>query len=505
MIKERKKGVFKMFEKIKFEEKILNNSLVLEFEKLQNSYCDFSILKEKQSNKYLNNMKIKNKYSKDSIKIKKDVIKEFNNYKNLTYLKCKELERVSKEEELKPLFLTITLPSSFHPFRKNKQTEIFRINPNFKFLTLTERIEKGRKELNEIFREVYKNINKRENKGIKFIKIIEPHKSLMVHLHRILYVKMDNIEQIKKTFLKVIKKHKIIKYDFEELKKSKGSSYIIKYILKNFEREELRKFDGYRKKHKIIIFRMSNLELNTDIFKKLYYSKENKEVNKQVLYYIKTKRSKYENLYQYYTQNTYVKITKIDDFKEMKTNILNEKIKKLELKEIKFKEDFKFLKLIKELKEEFKEDLKKYENFKTVKIKKRNNLKTNLFYRFKFIKNVKINTKQTNKKIIDTIEEKTLNTKELRDLYYKNEFKTLDKKEINIIKKIKKSYKLKLKNTKEINKRINIYLINITTFKEDLKDLKQYKTKHYKIYDNLKKLVIYDKDDYVVEYIKNDY
>ena len=90
------------------------------------------------------------------------------------------------------------------------------------------------------------------------------------------------------------------------MKDAKGSSYIIKYLLKNYNTEEIQKFDGYKKNHKIRIFTMSNLSLSSSIFQKLYYSNEklNKKITEQIK---KGKLKKYNNLYDFYTKNTTIK------------------------------------------------------------------------------------------------------------------------------------------------------------------------------------------------------
>ena len=66
---------------------------------------------------------------------------------------------------------------------------------------------------------------------------------------------------------------------------------------------------------------MSNLDLKSDYFKKLYFN--NKELNLKVIKEIKNKTSKYDNLYQFYTLNTTIICENIDENGEIKTKIIN--------------------------------------------------------------------------------------------------------------------------------------------------------------------------------------
>ncbi len=61
---------------------------------------------------------------------------------------------------------------------------------------------------------------------------------------------------------------------------------------------------------------MSNLKLSSSIFSKLYFN--NKELNKKIIEDIKNKKSKYDNLYQFYTQNTTIIYENIDENGEIR-------------------------------------------------------------------------------------------------------------------------------------------------------------------------------------------
>ena len=425
-----------MFEKIKFN-KVSNNSfLVNEFNKLKETiYSKKSTYSYKKQNDYLKKYVLRDKKSNKCILLKKDIVKDFNNYKNLTYLKTKELERVCKCNNLEPIFITITLPSKYHPFKKIADKYI--LNENFEFVAIEQRITHGYKKLNKIFREFYLNVkNNKKNKQLKFIKIIEPHKSLIPHLHRIIYINKGTLESFKNQFETIIKKYELKQTKIEELTEAKGSSYIIKYLLKNFKKVELEKLDGWKKYHKIRLFTMSNLDLSTELFKKLYYS--NKDLNLQLLKDIKSGISKYANLYQFYSENTLIKKVYINE---------NNKILKVKLNTYETSKRFKITKII-QIKNVYRLERK---------IEK---LKTKIYKSFEA----------------------------LRDIYYSNRFE-----------QFKKFYNIKAMEKENYLAKGKLFLIDIFRELPKSITKKYYKTFDFEIFDNTLNRTILNKGMFLFE------
>ena len=314
-----------MLKELPFSKEILDTELVKEYKKLINNYEQFSLEKEKKTNDFLSDYILKSE--EEILTIQKDVIKDFNKEKNLTYLRTKELERQAKESNLIPIFITLTNPSEYHPFITSKdKTKFIRLNPNFNFLKLEDSVDESYSNVVNIFRELYKNIKKDENKKMTYIRVVEAHKSLVCHLHRILYINKNTYEKVEKQFNKIKQKYSLKECKIEKLTDARGSSYIIKYILKNYKSEEIHSLVGYKKKHKIVLIRMSNLQISTQIFKKLYYS--NKNLNEEIIKDIKNGVSKYYNLYNFYIKNTTVKKITKEDNKEDKIKLHNYKNKK---------------------------------------------------------------------------------------------------------------------------------------------------------------------------------
>ncbi|MGH2278795.1 replication endonuclease [Aliarcobacter sp. ERUVET-7] len=309
-----------MFDKIHFLENY-ENETIKQYHELKKYYKIYSQKKEEKQQEFYNKVYIQNKKTDEIFTIKKTLKNETQKYKQLISLKVKELNRITQENNLIPVFITLTNPSKFHPFVSVKnQKNTYKLNKNYDFNDLKNCVDESYKNINKIYRELYKNI-KTEHKETKFTKIIEPHKSLVCHLHRLIFVKKENLESVKRKYLNILKKHNLKQCKIEILKKIKGSSYITKYILKNFNEDDLHSLNGYKKLHKIRMFTMSNLNLSSSIFKKLYFN--NKELNKKIIEDIKNKKSKYSNLYQFYTENTQILLENIDENGEIKTKIIN--------------------------------------------------------------------------------------------------------------------------------------------------------------------------------------
>lgn len=411
-----------------------NHPLVLEYKYLiRKKYKKVSEIEELKSNRFLSKCIIRNVKNDEIFTLKQDIIKDFNETKNITYLKCKELERITKEEDLEPIFITLTNPSEYHPFITSKDKKRFiRLNEKFNFLNLEDSVDESYNNVNKIFREFYKNVKKRENKEMKFIKMIERHSSLVCHLHRILYIQKGTYLKVEEKFNRIKEKFELQECKLERLTDSKGSSYIIKYLLKNNKTEEIRSFDGYKKNHNIRIFTMSNLPLSSSIFKKLYYT--NKELNLQIIEDIKNGVSKYHNLYHFYTLNTDVKEIKKDEKEKNILKFFNKENKKMFLV---------FKKTKTEEKETFKKDKELIEFEKCVSEEK---IKELYFYK-------KDKEKNTFYKIIKKVKDYITD----ENIYYINVYEKIKVKEI---KKVKKIEEFRIFNTIK-----NIEIYNKNDFK----------------------------------------
>lgn len=436
-----------MFDKIKFLENY-ENETIKQYHELKKYYKIYSQKKEEKQQEFYNKVYIQNKKTDEIFTIKKTLRSESQKYKQLISLRVKELNRITQESNLIPIFITLTNPSKFHPFVSVKnQKNTYKLNKKYEFNDLKISIDESYKNIKEIYRELYKNI-KTEHKETKFTKIIEPHKSLICHLHRLIFVKKENLESVKRKYLNILKKHNLKSCKFEILKKIKGSSYITKYILKNFNDEDLHSLNGYKKLHKIRMFTMSNLKLSGSIFSKLYFNNPN--LNKEVVEDIKNKKSKYDNLYQFYTENTQIITENIDENGEIKTKIINKNKDSL----------FKIYK--KTQKEEVERKIKKLVFDRKIETYNKN---------FVFEENKKINEENDfknkfknkfQKKYFYEIIDEYLFLQTFEKVYVVNKYKILEDKERIFINKIKKLV-IKNKENKIFydNERYKLVKVNI--------------------------------------------
>lgn len=268
----------------------------------------YSLQNEKKQNNYKKNLQaLKNTNTGQVFKIKSDYEAIQKAYVKTLEQKVNALVTLANNTALIALFLTLTLPSKYHPYRILKNGKKVK-NKNFKFINLEDAITEGYKELKNIYRIFYKRA-KNYSKNIYYIKVTEPHKSLIPHIHIMLFIELEQLEITKKLFFKVCKEHKLQRVEFDEslLNDSINNAmgYIMKYILKtlNSQNDYFRRWlDGWRKKHKIRACEMSNLPISIEVYKKLYYNlpKELKEsIQKEI-------EENNQSFFEYFIHNTEV-------------------------------------------------------------------------------------------------------------------------------------------------------------------------------------------------------
>jgi len=172
-----------------------------------------------------------------------------------------------------PIFITLTLPSEYHRFKKMGSRHV--PNPLYSGVS----IDKSYKKLLEIWRDVYNSFVSKENgvsvkHKVKYSRVVEPHKDFTPHLHAICYVDADKEEQFKKHFDNVVKKYSLEQVDYENLsldkegkkedkpkEKSYSISYLLKYVAKTITGKNM-VIKGWCKAHKIVAVRTSNMPFN---------------------------------------------------------------------------------------------------------------------------------------------------------------------------------------------------------------------------------------------------
>lgn len=244
-------------------------------------YKNISIKKEIDINNFMNNfLMIEKMGQKELINFAHDE-KKYRQDDYFWFMYNQKLleNKILEEGGYTTLFLTLTLPSSFHKFSKKTK----RYNKNY---NENDTIENGYKKLNTTFRDIYKDFKvNRKFVKVYYSKIFEPHSNFTPHLHSILYVKSEFKDNLIQHIKKQILKNELGKsFEIEEIKDlSRSSSYLLKYVRKNTkveDEETFRIFNGWKKAHKIRVFTCSILNgLERFLYKKI---KNNTNITKNL-------------------------------------------------------------------------------------------------------------------------------------------------------------------------------------------------------------------------------
>jgi hypothetical protein len=225
-------------------------------------------LKEEYINHY-NQSKFSEDYYKinNNISTREEEKKLREDYNWMVFNSISLNERYSYNDKFQAIFLTLTLCSSFHKYKKVNDS--FILNKKFKNGNT---INLGYKVLNEAFKDIYKNFRvKRDFIKVNYFKVFEPHKNYTPHLHSLIYIPKEYLSQFLAFLERKIKSNKNLgkQYKIEVIRDiERASSYLIKYVSKGFSSEN-KDFLGWRKKEKIRAFSCSKTYLNREYFKKI--------------------------------------------------------------------------------------------------------------------------------------------------------------------------------------------------------------------------------------------
>ena len=277
-------------------------------EYIKQSLYKYSLFKEKQQSNYLKKQQnLKNVKTGEVLTLQYSFDSKQKEYVKTIEQKVNALVSLAITQNLKPIFITLTVPSEFHPFKTIKNG-VNVLNKNYKFIKLDDSIIEAYQKLKTIYRTFYKRL-KNYNKNIYYIKIIEPHKSLIPHMHILLFIEKDQQLNTKNLFLKIYKEYKLQRIDYDESilndNLNNAVAYIMKYVLKtlNSDNEFFKRWlDGWRKKYKIRTCEMSNLPISVEVYKKLYYNLP-KDLKESIQKEIELKN---QSFFEYFIRNTEV-------------------------------------------------------------------------------------------------------------------------------------------------------------------------------------------------------
>lgn len=268
-----------------------NSKLYAELHANIKLYYQHSIEKESKQKSYLEHHNFINISTKESFSIDYNFEKKYKEYSKITEQKALTIQELSKRKEFCSVFITLTLPSAYHPFKSvatNKGRLYVEDNKDFQFSSIKEAVSYGYKELNNIYQTFYKRVKNYIKNDLYYIKAVENHSTMIPHLHLVLYFPFEHLDSVKAVFKRVVEYFKLDRTDLEEVAFKDNinfaSKYLLKYIIKDLNNGsdifKARVLDGWKRFHKIRVLTSSLLPLNIMVYKKIYTSVSFIEKNK---------------------------------------------------------------------------------------------------------------------------------------------------------------------------------------------------------------------------------
>ncbi|MCG3694752.1 replication endonuclease [Aliarcobacter butzleri] len=267
-----------------YSKKLQNNSIL--YQELQDNikfYINHSIQKENKQKSYLKNTSFLNKKSGEFLNVEYDFEKKYKEYSKIAEQRALTIQELAKRKEFCSVFITLTLPSKYHPFKSiaTKRGRLYvEENKEFAFSSIKEAVSNGYKELNSIYQIFYKRVKNYVKDDLYYVKAIENHQTTIPHLHLVLYFPFECFEMVRTTFKRVVEYFELDRIDFEEVSFKENinyaSKYLLKYIIKDLNNSndilKARILDGWKRYHKIRVLTTSLLPLNVMVYKKIYKS-----------------------------------------------------------------------------------------------------------------------------------------------------------------------------------------------------------------------------------------
>lgn len=245
-------------------------------------YFEHSLEKEQKQKSYLEHHNFINYKTGEVLNINYDFEKKYKEYSKVTEQRALTIQELAKRNEnMCSVFITLTLPSAYHPFRSIKSSKgrlYVEDNKDFIFNSLKEAVSCGYKELNKIYQTFYKRLKNYVKSDFYHIKAIENHQTMIPHCHLVLYFPFEHLDSVKGLFKRVVEHFKLNRTDMEEVLFKEdinyASKYLLKYIIKDLNNSsdiyKARVLDGWKRFHKIRVLTSSLLPLNVMVYKRIY-------------------------------------------------------------------------------------------------------------------------------------------------------------------------------------------------------------------------------------------
>lgn len=259
-----------------------NSKLYQELQENQKLYFKHSLDKESKQKSYLENHKFVSYKTKEVLHINYDFEKKYKEYSKVVEQRALTIQELAKKKDgMCSIFITLTLPSAYHPFR-SIQTPKGRLyveeNQEFAFENLKDAVSNGYQKLNQIYQTFYKRLKNYVKNDLYYIKAIENHATMIPHLHLVLYFPYEHMDSVKGLFKRVVEHFELNRTDIEEVSFKEdinyASKYLLKYIIKDLNNSsdiyKARVLDGWKRYHKIRVLTSSQLPLNLMVYKNIY-------------------------------------------------------------------------------------------------------------------------------------------------------------------------------------------------------------------------------------------
>lgn len=317
--------------------RLQNTKRYKEYQELNDKYYKLSLAKEQGQQSFIKNNRFRNSATNELLNLNYSFEKYYKKYTKSIEQKVYTIEAKATQNNLVPVFITLTLPNYFHPFKSinyNNKRLYTALNKDFAFNNIDSAIQGGYNYLNTIYRTFYKRVKNNVSK-LMYIKVVETHKTFIPHFHILFFIAKEEIKIIRKNFSKICNEFNLSQYDLElvqtneELKETKNhniktgvnraSKYIMKYITKSLSNGEdyykARILDGWKRLYKIRMITMSNLDLSLSDFRTIYHNLDSNTKDKLLNEAIKDKKS----IFHYIMENIFkLKIIDKDNKKSIR-------------------------------------------------------------------------------------------------------------------------------------------------------------------------------------------
>lgn len=235
------------------------------------------LAKQKQ---FLENVYIRNKITNSIIPLKNGVVSPYHSperYYGSIQQRVSALVEFAQNKALKPIFMTITLPSEYHP-KKQKNGKLVD-NPKYNGMEAKE----ANQELTKRFAKLRhdRSIKELSNDNRVYFRVTEPHEDGTPHLHVLMFVPSDSVDKIVMAFERIFRSRKNERKanDIQTIETDikNSTAYIMKYINKVLplsKKEKLSQKEKYLNawysKHKITRFYSSRTLAPLEVYKLIH-------------------------------------------------------------------------------------------------------------------------------------------------------------------------------------------------------------------------------------------